>query len=612
MIGMSISENREKIKGLSIIFALALLAVSIFPLQRTGEAAPPVVDFAASTPVNLSHSASDSAYPLVGVDANNAAYVVWLEYLATRTFTFATNKSGAWPTPGSFEQVEYVSSEAGFPDFAVTAGGQCHMSWQDGRVTSYDIFHIAYDSGWGVTTNVSDANIGGSAYSGIAVNPVDNAAYVVWMDSTDLDTGWNLMLRYRTAAGVWAPMQTLPGGMGYMPKIAFDGTGTAHLTWTTRASGTSAVWYMKNATPQNPSGWTQPLAIETDTGQDWSLPRIAADKAGNASFIWLGKYQSADAIVFRKITSAGVLSDKSVVSTPGATASDGAIAVNKTTGVAYVAWIQNGDVFLNTFGTSWSGPQNVTGSAANDAQPSIAVDGSGNIHLAYAEMVSGAWDIMYLGSAGPVAPPPSAKPSPPLGLAVDTALDATRTFKINALSWTRNPANASLDIQSIKIYRKTGSQDFSLLATVSGSLLAYQDTGLPLTQKYSYALTALSATNQESDLSDAAAEAAMFPPLAPACVTVTNSALFRKEKINVITWAKNPLNNAVTVLQYNIYRKLTIQGDSQYQNIASVGAGILEYMDRMLSFTDAFSYYITAVDTSNKESKPSLVVKEGT
>ena len=104
----------------------------------------------------------------------------------------------------------------------------------------------------------------------------------------------------------------------------------------------------------------------------------------------------------------------------------------------------------------------------------------------------------------------------------------------------------------------------------------------------------------------------MFPPLVPACVTVTNSALFRREKINVVTWAKNPLNNAVTILQYNIYRKLTIQGDSQYQNIASVGAGILEYMDRMLSFTDSFSYYVTAVDTSNKESRPSLVVKEAT
>jgi len=598
-------------KKLAVILGIIFAFAAAFSPPKPPQTAAPAIDFAGSIPVNISHSTSDSAYPLVGVDDNNAAYVVWMEYLTPRTFYFATNKTGTWGTPASFEQVEYASSEAGFPDFAVTGGGKAHMSWQDGRVSSYDIFHIAYDgSAWGVTTNVSDADTGGSAYSGIAVNPVDNVAYVVWMDETGSDSGWNLMMRYRSATGVWSAMQTLPGGLGYLPKIAFDGTGTIHLVWTTRSGGTSAVWYMKNATPQNPSGWTQPLALETDTGQDWSLPRIAADRAGNASFIWLGRSQNADAILFRRISAAGVLSATAVASTPGATASDGALAVNKGTGLAYVAWIQNGDVYLNSFGTAWSGPQNVTNSAATDAQPSIAVDGSGNVHLAYSEMVGSAWDIMYLGSAGSVAPPPSAKPSSPLGLAVATALEAAQTLKDNTLTWTRNPANANLTIQSYRIYRKSGTQDFGLIGTVAGTLVTYLDAGLPLTQKYTYAVTAVSAAGQESDLSDPAAEATTFPPLNPACETVTNNALFRREKINVLAWTKNPLNNAVTVLQYNIYRKLSSQDDSHFELIASVGASLSEYLDRMLSFTDMFSYYMTTVDTSNTESKPSLVVKE--
>jgi fibronectin type 3 domain-containing protein len=103
-----------------------------------------------------------------------------------------------------------------------------------------------------------------------------------------------------------------------------------------------------------------------------------------------------------------------------------------------------------------------------------------------------------------------------------------------------------------------------------------------------------------------------FQPLGPDCKTVTNSALFRKEKINVISWNRNPLNGAITVLQYNIYRKLSTQGDSQYQKIVSVGSGVLEYMDRKLSTSDTFYYYITTVDTGNTESKPSAVAKEGT
>jgi hypothetical protein len=608
---MTMIENGKKNKALLVIFALALLAVALFPWRRIPGLMAQGADPAAATPINISHSGSDSGFPIVGVDANNAAYVLWIEFLGQRTFTFATNKSGAWSTPGAFEHVVYEAEEAGFPDFAVSSGGQAHVSWQDGRVTSYDIFHISYNNGWSATTNVSDANAGGSAYSGCAVNPVDNFAYVVWQDGTGRDVDWNILLRYRSPAGAWAAMQVLPVGTGYMPKIAFDATGTAHLTWMTRGSATSTVWYSKNRTPQNPSGWTQPIVIEGDTGQDWCYPRVDADKAGNAYFIWLSLAQGADAIVLRKVSAAGVLSDKLLASTAGVTAADGALAVNKTSGQAYVAWAQGGEILVNSYGTVWSGAQNMTNTAASDVQPSIAVDASGNLHLVYAELVGGNWEIMYLGTSGG-APPPVVKPKPPLALALDTSLDDTQTQKINTLSWARNPDNSSLTIQSYKVFRKTGSQDFGLVGIVSGNTFSYQDNGLPLSQKYSYALTTVSSDAQESDLSDPAVEVSTFQPLGPDCKTVTNSALFRKEKINVISWNRNPLNGAITILQYNIYRKLSTQSDSQYQKIASVGSGVLEYMDRKLSTSDTLYYYITTVDTGNTESKPSAVAKEGT
>jgi len=603
-------ENRRKIKGFRVIFAIALLAVSIFPWQRSRGLAAGAADPAAAAPVNISRSGSISGYPLVGIDANNAAYVVWMEYLGKRTFTFATNKSGSWSTPAAFEQVAYDTEEAGFPEFAVSLGGQAHMSWQDVRAISYDIFHISYNNGWSSPTNVSDANEGGSAYSGIAVNPVDNFAYAVWMDGTGRELGWDITLKYRSPSGAWSVLQVLPVGQGYMPKIAFDPTGTAHLTWTTRGWDTSTVWYSKNRTPQNANGWTQPVVIEGDTGQDWCYPRIAADKAGNAHFIWLTRAQGADAIAFRKISAAGVMSEKSLASTAGATAAEGALAVDKNSGQAYVAWAQGGEIFANSYGTAWSGAQNMTNSAGSDAQPSIAVDGSGNLHLVYAESVGGNWEIMYLGTAGGSPPPPVVKPKPPLALVLDTALDATQTQKINTLAWARNPDNSSLTIQSYKIFRKAGGQSFALVATVSGSTFSYQDSGLSLSQKYSYALTAVSSDAQESDASETVEEASTFQPLTPACKTVINSALFRKEKINVASWKRNPLNGAITVLQYNIYRKLSTQSDSQYAKIASVGAGVLEYLDRKLSTADAFSYYVTTVDTGNTESKPSAVVKE--
>jgi len=595
---------------MSILPALILAAVSLAPGQKTRPVDNPLTVMAAATPINISHSGAESGYPLVGVDGNNAAYAVWMEYLGKRTFTFATNKSGSWSTPAGFEVVAYETEEAGFPDMSVSAGGVCHMSWQDVRAISYDIFHISYNNGWGGTTNVCSANEGGSAYSGIAVNPVDNTVFIVWMDGTGREWGWDITMRARLASGSWSGSAILPVGQGYMPKLAFDANGTAHMTWTTRGWDTSVVWYSKNATPLNSNAWTQPVVVEGDTGQDWSLPRIDADKFGNAHIIWLGRSQGADAIVYRKINASGAMSEKMLVSTAGATASDGTVAVNKTTGLAYVAWTQGGEILINSFGTSWSGPQNMTNNAANNMQPSLAIDVSGNIHLVYAEIVGGAWDVMYLGSAGGTTPPPVVKPKPPLGLSLDTALNSAQTFKTNTLAWTSNPANASLSLKSAKIYRKSGGQDFTLAATLSGGVFTYQDADLPLAQKFTYAVSFVSSDDQEGELSAAAAEIAVFEPLGAACKTVANSGLFRKEKINVVTWRKNALNDAVTVLQYNIYRKLTTEADSKYQKIASVGAGVFEHMDRKLSATDAFTYYVTTVDTGNNESKPSAVARE--
>jgi hypothetical protein len=190
------------------------------------------------------------------------------------------------------------------------------------------------------------------------------------------------------------------------------------------------------------------------------------------------------------------------------------------------------------------------------------------------------------------------------------SVDGAQTLKTNTLAWTSNPANASLSLKSAKIYRKSGDQDFALAATLSGSVFTYVDANLPLAQKFTYAVSFVSSDDQEGELSAAAAEIMVFEPLGPACKTVTNSGLFRKEKINVVAWRKNPLNDAVTVLQYNIYRKLTAEADSKYQKIASVGAGVFESMDRKLSATDTFLYYVTTVDTGNNESKPSAVARE--
>jgi len=198
-------------------------------------------------------------------------------------------------------------------------------------------------------------------------------------------------------------------------------------------------------------------------------------------------------------------------------------------------------------------------------------------------------------------------PKPPLDLALETGLDASQTNKINTLTWHGNPENAGIELKEYWIYRKRANLsdgDFAKIASVSSETFQYMDRGLPLNQKFAYGLTTipLDSYAKESERSEFVTEISTFPPLAVACKTVVNNSLFRKEKINVISWQANPLNETVTIAQYNIYRKKADQDDSAYKLIASLAGSAVEYQDRNLSFSEKCIYVIRALDSGGNSS----------
>jgi hypothetical protein len=87
--------------------------------------------------------------------------------------------------------------------------------------------------------------------------------------------------------------------------------------------------------------------------------------------------------------------------------------------------------------------------------------------------------------------------------------------------------------------------------------------------------------------------------------------MFQSEKINVLTWSANPLNQGVTIVKYNIWRKKVDEDNSKWKVIGTVEAGTLEYKDRRLSAKDKFNYGLTAIDSEGYESRGSNIVQEG-
>jgi hypothetical protein len=506
---------------------------------------------ALATPVNISRSSSPSADPVVGVDGNGFAYAVWFEYLPNRAFYFATNKGGAWSTPSQFERLYYDVEESGFPVLAVSSSGVCHLIYQDARENSYDIYHIAYDSGWSSAVNAS-ANEGGSAYGGVSVNPLDNAAYVVWQDGTGRDQGWDLYFRARNAAASWGSKQILPIGGGYMPKIAVDGSGTAHMVWGT-GWGTT-LWYSKNRTPLNASSWTQPILIKGDVGEDWSYPKIACDSAGNAFIIWMDGTRGNDEIFLVKVASDGTVSGEVNVSQSATPSTDAAVAVDRSNGNIYVAWVENGDIYFNMYNGSWIGSQNLTSSAASSGMPSLAVDPSGTVHLIYQEEAGGNYEIYYASvSSGP--PQPSVRVLSPNGeetWAPGSSQEITWTTRATTTANVRIEFSANAGASYAVIVASTpndGSHSWTVPGTVSATcLVRITDTG-------NAALT---------DTSDSYFSIAAAPPPASQITVVSPNGgeVWQAQTTQQILWTTQGTVGPVKI-------ELTTNGGASFANIVA-------------------------------------------
>jgi hypothetical protein len=98
----------------------------------------------------------------------------------------------------------------------------------------------------------------------------------------------------------------------------------------------------------------------------------------------------------------------------------------------------------------------------------------------------------------------------------------------------------------------------------------------------------------------------VFPPANVELERLVNDLIFFKEYVNRLSWAPNP-NNLSRILRYKIYRKVTYDPDSTIDLLAEVDSSSTGYDDRGLKSGTGFTYRITSVDESGRESPPAVV-----
>ncbi len=347
-------------------------------------------------------------------------------------------------TPFVGTSPELVSPESTddskFPDLAIDGTGNVNLAYVD-RTTlvgndysnDFDVFYKNFPIATGKWSNTSvifpESNQTFTYNPSIVVDSIGNSHFAWYDDAnysgagTDFDIFY---INYTVATGTWSNMvivSTESTTSSFLPSLAVDGDGNVHVAWQDQTDilGASTDWdiFYKhyNATTGVWSNTTVvsnayiiDIAWEEFVHSEW--PDLTVDQIGNVHLTWRDKTNHTGCdydydIFYRNLTvSTGTWSNITVVSTESTEESANPSLAVDGFGNIYIAWRDkinfpaDTDIFFRNYNVStdlWSNTTMLTPDSIFDSfNPSLAVEANGNIHLAWEERTEyggEGWDL---------------------------------------------------------------------------------------------------------------------------------------------------------------------------------------------------------------------------
>ncbi len=404
------------------------------------------------TEIVSTESTNDSRFPSMAIDSEGNVHIAWNEltdYLSSGTdrdifYKRWVASSSTWTT------TEVVSTESTensrLPSMAIDSEGNVHIAWNEltdylSSGTDRDIFYkrwVASSSTWTTTEVVSTESTADSTYPSLAVDST-GTVHIAWEDWTDYaGAGTDEDIFYKNwsaSTSSWITTEvvsTESTSRSSFPSLTVDSTGTIHIAWddNTVYAGAGAdrdIFYKQWKAFS--SSWTTTEVVSTES-TDYSLSAfLVIDSAGNFHIAWYDKTDYAgagtDEDIFYKrwdAVSSSWITTK-VVSTESDSYSRSPSLIVDSSGNIHIAWhdgtdyVSSGtdsDVFYKRWDTStstWTTTEVVsTESTGDSTNPSLTVNSTGTIHIAWQDITdyNGAGtdiDIFYKFLTGPPLAP---------------------------------------------------------------------------------------------------------------------------------------------------------------------------------------------------------------
>lgn len=335
-------------------------------------------------PTNLSKNTGLSFAPSVAVGSTGQAYVAWYDNSAGGNEILMARSSDKGKTFASAMNVSNNTGLSTFPSVAVDINGIVHVAWQD---TQYGKSEILYsrstDGGASYSAPVNISNDNSTSTNAKLATDSNGRVFLAWVDSTQISVARSTNGGASfTKAYSYSPVGASP----FNPVLAVGSDGTLHMAWSEDGGTTRAIRYA-SSTNQG-SQFTSPVTVAS--GANISRPAMAI---GGSSYVYIAYIDDSVApaeINFVRSTNRGssFATPVNLTNNTG-TSLNPSLAVDSS-GTVYLAWQDTISGNYDTFfarstdnGASFSSPVNVSPSTEGSLFTAIAVDQSQNVYVAW-------------------------------------------------------------------------------------------------------------------------------------------------------------------------------------------------------------------------------------
>ncbi|MEO0082088.1 MAG: sialidase family protein, partial [candidate division WOR-3 bacterium] len=318
--------------------------------------------------------------------------------LASTFYRRSTDRGATWQAEVQLSTSIYGS----FPAIAVN-GDIVHVVWFEFSGSSYVInYKRSTDAGvsWGATTTISGA---GTYHEVPSIAVSGNSVHVAWDDGAQ-----TLYYRRSTnAGGSWLSVQTLRASNAATASVAADGN-TVLVSYSV---GSGSAWdiYLRRSTDGGASFLSEVLVTDAGTLADISSLSV---RGSNCNVVWYDNGSGNYDVRGRRSTDGGATWQSPVTIAGGTSSQEAPCIVASPSNVLHVVYEDNGvenyeiwHKYSTDNGATWSTATRLSQGANVSQRPTICLDGTNTLGVAWCDERNGNYDIYF--RRGIVSPSPS-------------------------------------------------------------------------------------------------------------------------------------------------------------------------------------------------------------